>query len=137
MAKGKSLYLFILAACVVGYAYLNLALHTTHKESSSIDFCLVKQTLHIPCPSCGTTRSIVEILHGNVLIAFAINPLGFIVALLMLVLPVWISLDLFRKQQTFLNFYSLMEVYLKKMKFALPLVVLVVLNWIWNISKGL
>jgi Protein of unknown function (DUF2752) len=36
------------------------------------------------CPTCGTTRSLWNILHGNFAAAFAFNPIGFIVAFVLI-----------------------------------------------------
>jgi len=42
------------------------------------------RTLGLPCPTCGTTRSLWHLLHGDLPGAWASNPIGY-VALLVLV----------------------------------------------------
>lgn len=91
----------------------------------------------MPCPSCGSTRSIVSLIEGNFVEALKINPLGLIVAAIMLFTPLWIVVDLIRKKNSLFDFYKKSEGYLKKPRYAFPLVFLVLINWVWNIVKGL
>lgn len=58
-------------------------------------------------------------------------------ALVMLIGPVWILFDYATKGQTFFNFYGQLEAFIKRPGTAIPLVLLVILNWFWNIFKGL
>ncbi len=37
--------------------------------------CVFKGLTGIPCPTCGSTRSVMHLSHGNMLSAFAMNPL--------------------------------------------------------------
>jgi hypothetical protein len=37
--------------------------------------CVLKGITGLPCPSCGSTRSIVHLAHGNVIASVAMNPL--------------------------------------------------------------
>ncbi|MGF1636390.1 MAG: DUF2752 domain-containing protein [Cyclobacteriaceae bacterium] len=97
----------------------------------------MKHATNIPCPSCGSTRSVVSLIHGEFIDALLINPLGYIVATIMLMMPIWILIDLVYKKETLYKLYQKMEVYLKKPQFAIPLIVLIIINWIWNITKGL
>ncbi|MBI4126960.1 MAG: DUF2752 domain-containing protein [Deltaproteobacteria bacterium] len=45
-----------------------------------MNWCLVSHFLHIPCPGCGLTTSIIELLQGHVRQSVATHPLGIIVA---------------------------------------------------------
>jgi hypothetical protein len=36
-------------------------------------FCLMQETLGIPCPGCGTTRAFTEMSNGNFVTAFKLN----------------------------------------------------------------
>lgn len=69
--------------------------------------------------------------------ALRINPLGYIVAIIMLLTPAWVLLDIATKRKSLLELYLKIETYLRQPKFAIPLILLVVINWIWNIIKGL
>ena len=37
--------------------------------------CVFKGLTGIPCPTCGSTRSVVHLSHGDILSAFTMNPL--------------------------------------------------------------
>ncbi|MHB1278065.1 MAG: DUF2752 domain-containing protein [Bacteroidia bacterium] len=107
----------------------------TDKETAGV--CLIKHTTNIPCPSCGSTRSVIFLSRGDFQEAFNMNPFGYVVALIMVLLPLWILFDILAKKETLLKSYRKMEVRLKKPAYAIPLVTLVLMNWIWNITKGL
>ena len=80
------------------------------------------------CEICGSK---------SINVALNFNPIGYIVALIMLVAPVWIIMDIIKKTNSLFNFYLKTENYLKRLKIAIPLILLVIINWIWNITKGL
>jgi hypothetical protein len=60
-----------------------------------------------------------------------------VVALIMILVPLWIIFDLIAKRHSLFNFYGQIENYLKKPKVLVVFILLVMLNWIWNITKGL
>jgi cell division protein FtsW (lipid II flippase) len=98
---------------------------------------MIKYVTGFPCPSCGTTRAVQLLFKGDFIASVLTNPFGIIVSGSMLFLPFWIVIDLILKKETFYRFYNKMECLLKQKKIAIPLIILVVLNWIWNINKGL
>jgi hypothetical protein len=137
MNKSK-LYLFVLFACFIGYGWLLFSLQHEHEiQSQEITVCLFKKVTTVPCPSCGTTRSVMQLSHGNFLSAIFINPFGIIVGLIMIIAPVWISYDFIQKKETFYTAYLKIETILRKRKVAIVFIVLVIANWIWNIKKNL
>lgn len=98
---------------------------------------MVKNITGYPCPSCGTTRAIQLLLKNNWMASLQMNPFGIIVALIMVVVPFWIVFDLITKKETFFNAYKKAEAIIRTKKLAIFLIILVVLNWIWNIKKAL
>lgn len=137
MHKNK-LYIFLLFACFVGYGWLLFSLQHEHEiHSQEFTVCLFKKVTTVPCPSCGTTRSVMQLSHGNFLSAILINPFGIIVGLIMIIAPVWIGYDFIQKKETFYAAYLKTEAILRKRKVAIVLIVLVLANWIWNIKKNL
>jgi hypothetical protein len=137
MNKNK-LYLFLLFACFVGYSWLLFSLQHEHEiQSQEFAVCLFKKVTTVPCPSCGTTRSVMQLSHGNFLSAILINPFGILVGLVMTIAPIWISYDLIQKKETFYTAYLRIETIIRKRKVAIVLIVLVIANWIWNIKKNL
>jgi hypothetical protein len=98
---------------------------------------MIKNFAGFPCPSCGTTRAVQLLFKGDFTASILTNPFGIIVSSSMLFLPIWIVFDVLLKKQSFYTFYNKMESILKQKNIAIPLIILVVLNWIWNINKGL
>ncbi|WP_442794840.1 DUF2752 domain-containing protein [Pelobium manganitolerans] len=132
----NKLYSILLIACAAGYIWICYSLTSDVTENKSLNVCFIKHLTNIPCPSCGSTRSIISLTKGNFVEAFDLNPIGYIVALIMLAAPIWIILDLISKNQSLFKFYQKIENHLKNPKYAIPLILLVIINWIWNIVKG-
>jgi Protein of unknown function (DUF2752) len=131
------LYLLLGILTISGYAYLGYSLFYSHSHSG-ITVCPIKLITGIPCPSCGTTRSVIALLKGHFTDAAYINPLGFLAATAMAVLPFWLLYDLLLKKDTLSINYTKAENYLKsKPIFIVAAACLMVTNWIWNIYKGL
>jgi hypothetical protein len=99
--------------------------------------CLIKNVTGFPCPSCGTTRAVELLLQGKVRESLVANPFGILVTLIMVLVPFWILFDLIFKKETFYIYYKKIEETLKIKWLAAVLIALVILNWIWNIYKGI
>ena len=128
------LYLITGIVCFFGIIWIIL----DYFNSSEITVCPFKLVAGYPCPSCGTTRSITALLHGNILEAFMINPLGIVSSLLILSVVVLLTLDLLTKKDYYYRVYRQVEKFLQTHQvFSIVLILLVITNWIWNISKGL
>lgn len=133
------LYLLLAVSCVAGYVWLFLNYADTHsgEKASSVNVCIIKHVTNVPCPSCGSTRSVLALLHGHISEALYWNPIGLILALIMIIIPVWLTIDVSIGKETLLNVYKRAEVLLKQRTVAVPATLLIILNWIWNIYKGL
>ncbi len=132
------LYAFLIGMCMTGYAWLGYsfsqkAVGACHAYSA----CMIKNVTGVPCPSCGATRSVMSIVEGHFAEAAHQNPLGIIIAFLMVALPVWIVVDLFRKSSSLLRSYENFEIWFRQPKVAITAGALILINWIWSISKGL
>jgi len=136
-SPANKLYVILLIACMAGYFWLYLGISNNRIGTETCTVCLIKHATKIPCPSCGSTRSVISLSQGNFLEAFNINPAGYIIAFIMLFAPLWISFDIITKRATLFKFYKTTEYYLKRPKFAIPLIFLVIINWVWNIAKDL
>jgi hypothetical protein len=136
--SGRKLYIILITACAAGYIWLgfNLTLHSG-ESGLTAEVCLIKHTTNIPCPSCGSTRSILALLHGDFMDSLFWNPLGLIVMLIMVIVPVLIIHDLLFRKDVLPKLYAKTEATFRKRKFAIPALVLILINWIWNIFKGL
>ncbi len=134
----KKLYIFFAVLSAVGYVWLGWNALEQSAHTSIPTVCLFKEVTGIPCPSCGTTRSLVALIHGNIKESFLINPFGLVLALALLVIPLWIAADTLRRSDSFYKYYGLVERSLSANKWISGFAVfIVVLNWIWNITKGL
>lgn len=133
----NKLYSLLLISCIAGYIWLYISSSNIVTNSKAYDVCFVKHITNIPCPSCGSTRSIVSLTSGNFIEALYINPMGFIVAGIMFIAPLWILIDLATRRKTLFELYQIMETYLRRPQYSIPLILLVIINWIWNIAKGL
>lgn len=95
--------------------------------------CVIKSLTGVPCPGCGTIRSLQLLLHGDLVGSVLTNPLGLLLAILSIAAVTLMVRDV-RKNDDML--YRLMH--RRWPPLALAVVVLLTLaNWLWNISKGL
>lgn len=132
--KRNQLYIFLLIVIGLGYGWL---IYSTRSYSTKPIGCFFKKITTYPCPSCGTTRSVSFLFQGDFSQALWLNPFGVIIGLAMLVIPIWIVIDFSKKSSSFFVFYKATERYISKMPIAIFLILLVLLNWYWNIKKNL
>ena len=64
------------------------------------------------------------------------NPLGIVLLTLLVVTPIWIFRDLLRNQSTLFIFYIKSEHFIRRKWVASSAILIVLINWIWNIYKG-
>jgi len=134
----KKLYIILASATTAGYIWLLIKfLNGSFYKESAYNGCLIKQATGVPCPSCGSTRSIASLLQGHFVEALYWNPFGLIITIIMLVLPFWLIYDLVQRKDSLYVFYGKTEAFVRQKKIAIPLIILVIINWIWNIIKGL
>lgn len=138
MTKNK-LYTLLAIACFFGFLWIGFTVFVDSKIGGlPFKTCLFKNMTSYPCPSCGTTRSVkMLIFDGNLKGALMMNPMGIIVAFIMIVMPVWLAFDLIFKRQTLFDAYIRIEKTVATRRVAILLIVLVILNWIWNLNKHL
>ena len=136
--SSNRLYVMLIFACLAGYVwlYLNLSIQLT-ESANKFGGCMIKHITNIPCPSCGSTRSVLSLYNGKYLQALYWNPFGFIIAFIMVVTPVWMAYDYFAKKTSLFNFYNKTEAVINQKKIIIPLIILVLMNWFWNIYKDL
>lgn len=114
-----------------------IAINFANGTEQTGSVCIFKQVTHQPCPACGSTRTILHLINGDLLAGIHYNPLGYFILPLLISLPLWITYDLILKKSSILKTYQFLIQSLNKKIIALPLIFLIIINWIWNIYKGL
>jgi len=66
-----------------------------------------------------------------------LNPLGFLMACVLILLPLGLIRDWVFGKSFLYRVYHKMEQILRKPYVALPCIALILMNWIWNILKAL
>jgi len=127
------LYIFLGLSCFAGYIWLFVNYKYSEREIAA---CLFRHVTGVPCPSCGSTRSVLYFFNGEFFSSLYSNPLGLIVAAIMLLAPFWIAFDLVSKRDSLFRFYKNTEKVFQKSWVAIPAILLIIGNWIWNIIKA-
>ncbi len=133
----NKLYGIILTACFAGAVWAWLQSSNSMQANKGLNVCFLKNIFNIPCPSCGATRSLLLLINGQVAEALYLNPIGFIIATIIFIAPIWVLYDIVFKEKSFLMFYIKLESGIKKPGVAITLIVFILINWIWNIKKGI
>lgn len=134
MLTRNRLYGLVLAGSMAGYFWL--AVNLFNKTAIIYSPCLIKNATGVPCPSCGTTRSLAALMRGDFGGALFWNPIGLLLAVAAVVFPAWILLDFWRRKNSFWLFYQHAERLFQKPLIAYLAIALIIANWIWNILKG-
>ncbi|UZD38416.1 DUF2752 domain-containing protein [Capnocytophaga ochracea] len=132
----KKFYTFITLLCLACWGWL-LSHYVFHGQDIGVTVCAIKNITGYPCPSCGTTRSVEAFFEGHWGEALLTNPLGVLASVLLIITPLWLLYDLCRKKTTLQGAYIKFEQFFKHPYVYIPFFILIVLNWIWNIYKGL
>lgn len=137
MQSNRKLYWTLVILSVTGYAWIGFHLFVNNGEQVSLG-CLVKNVSGIPCPSCGVTRSLLLLFSGSFMESLLMNPLGVVAAVALVILPLWLLTDLLTQKTTLARTFLWTEEKIRTRKtIYIPLVALALLNWGWNILKGL
>jgi hypothetical protein len=124
--------------CLAGYAWVlyNVQAILSLSDDTVAGVCLIKHATSVPCPSCGSTKSVMAILQGQFRDAFFWNPMGFLLLPGLVLAPFWLSYDLILRKDTLLKSFRKAESIIRRRWVAIPAVLLFIANWIWNITKG-
>lgn len=137
MSRGK-LYKLLFGLSLAGYLWVGWNMVEGTGSAATPEVCLFKAVTHLPCPSCGTTRALEMLMSGDVRGSLFENPFGILLALALIVVPLWLVADMFRKSESLLRWYVRGERLLSEHKWiSIPAIALVIVNWVWNIAKGL
>ena len=137
MARRK-LYTVLASLSLAGYVWLGWNFIEGSAHSAVPSVCLFKEVTGLPCPSCGTTRSLLLLAHGQLRDSFMTNPFGIMLAFALVVIPLWIMADTISRSDSFYRRYVQVEqILMHNRLLAACAAAIVALNWVWNITKGL
>lgn len=94
--------------------------------------CTFKNITHIPCLTCGMTRSIFSLVHLNIIDAFRMNPLVFLTILILLLWGVWSLIGVIVKPKRIRIELAPAE----RIIVILSVILLVIANWLYLIWAG-
>ena len=135
MSRNK-LYIPILIFCLGGLFWIKYHM-PREGHTPQVTVCPVKKVTGLPCPSCGSTRAVVSLVQGDVKKSFLENPIGILLVSFIIMGPPWIVWDFLSGNATFMYWYERAEAFIRRRSVAIVLIGLIVINWIWNIMKGL
>lgn len=102
-------------------------------SGTNIDVCIFKKVTGVPCPGCGGTRAMELLLNGHIKESLLINPSAILIFIFSVVVFFWLVRDITNSDETFQN---LLRRKWNKWYFY-PVLAFILMNWIWNIMKGL
>lgn len=137
MRTAGELYKVLFSLTFASYIWLGWQSLTTPSLFNGQIICLFKLVSGIPCPSCGITTALLLLLKGNWLGSLYANPIGILAFSLLLIIPTWLCRDILKGQHSLYLVYRDLENYIKKLHIAIPLLLLLISNWTWNIFKAL
>lgn len=137
MTELRKFYYFTISFLLIGLSWVGWNLFCFQQSKPGLQICVLKNTVGLACPSCGTTRSIMHVVHGDIVNAFLLNPFGLIAFIGLVIIPFWIVYDYFQSKRTLWSAYLLFINLFQNKKFSFLVILLVLINWIWNIQKGI
>lgn len=111
----KIKFIKVLSLIVIGSFIIFLLMKKFSSITGSI--CLIRGVIGVPCPSCGMSRAITEVINGDIIKAFKFHPLFWLPFVVMF------FLILKRKYFKFILIIAitlLMTVYILRMSFLFP-----------------
>lgn len=133
----KQLYQLVALLSVLAYSWLIYNSFFLNTNEEGITICWFKTISGLPCPACGSTAGIVEIFKGHFHKAFHYNPFAYSSLFILIVASLWVIYDIVLKKDGFYKFYLSANNKLKKKRIIIPIILLFLIIWIWNIYKAI
>lgn len=121
-------YALGITGCIASWTWIAMSINQC--EQGIWKGCLIKHFLHIPCPACGSTRAIIAIIDGHIQEALALNPLGFVLLALLILLTVGIPYDYLRRQRNLYHLFTWADTCLHRKSVFIPTMSIILLNWL-------
>lgn len=93
----------------------------------NIRICLIYNFFHIPCPGCGCTRALIELLKGNITNSIEYNPLPLLLVVICSIIILWNLIDYIRKKKTF-------KLFMEKYKQIIIILSIILTGIVWAIN---
>ena len=104
----------------------------------NVTVCPVKRMTGVPCPGCGTSRTLKALLHGDFVTAFTLNPINLFFCLVVAAVLLTTLVSSYRqKEDTLSTDIKRIESVIQRPVVYIPLIAVVLINWISVIIKGL
>lgn len=131
----QRLYQLVSFLSILAYGWLIYNFFFLNTSEGGITVCWFKTISGLPCPACGSTSGIIEIFKGNFHKAFQYNPFAYSSLLILIIASLWGSYDIVLKKDGFYKFYQTVNEKLKKKRIIIPIILLFLIIWTWNIYK--
>lgn len=132
--NSKKIYILLTGLTFLGYMYILASFVGLFTED--IQGCLFHRVTGIPCPSCGSTRGMKELIKGNYSEAFAMNALCYVQALFLLLYPLLLLADLVLKKRWVCQSYVWTIRMINQPFITTVLILFILINWIYLILEG-
>lgn len=133
----RRFYIILTLLVIAGWGLIladRFILHGFFLEGRTL--CVIKNLTGYPCPSCGIRGGIGYLTRLEFGRAIMQNPLSLIVAAGGLAVPVWMVRDLIQRDNSLYRFNKRTGNWLRKNPLIiLILILLILVNWIWNFYK--
>lgn len=130
-------YIFIIGISILAYLWLTYNSFFVSDNKEGITICWFKTISGLPCPACGSTSGIIEIFKGHFLRAFLFNPFSYSSLFILIGSSIWVVYDLIFQKESFYLFFLKVNTQLKQKRIFIPLIILILSIWIWNIYQSL
>lgn len=127
----------VLSWGIILWLALNLFFEGSTELRIGLSICPLRLVTQVPCASCGTTRALCALLEGQWLYSLWLNPLGFVVAIYVLVSLSLMAYDYCCGRDSYYWLYLRVRHICSHRYIVVGLLLLLFLNWIWNIHKAL
>ena len=133
----KHLYQLVSLLSVLAYTWIIYNSFFLKIDEEGIIVCWFRTISGLPCPACGSTSGMIEIFKGNFYKAFHYNPFAFSSLIILIFSSLWVSYDIVLKKDGFYKFYLTVNEKLKKKRIIIPIILLFLIIWVWNIYKAI
>jgi len=95
-SRGSTVAWLLVAGVALAFACVLFLFNP--QEHGFYPFCLFHRVTGLLCPGCGCLRATHELLHGNLAMAFRLNPL-YVIALPLIIYALWRSVTARKRNQ--------------------------------------